>query len=95
MAERPTETYTGMGWDAELALNEYLIIGGNYYRTETLGHQFFVRPDEAQPVQRVLVIQMGATPPEMPPAGAQTGTTSRSVPLAYQTAWPAARGAAP
>jgi len=96
--ERPTETYTPMGWDAELALNEYLIVGGNYERTETLGHQFFVRPDEAQPVQRVLVIQMGAAPPETPltaPAGEQPGTAPRSAPLAYQTAWPAARGAAP
>jgi hypothetical protein len=96
--ERPTETYTQIGWDAELALNEYLIVGGNYQRTETLGHKFFVRPDEAQPVQRVLVIQMGAAPPEMPPAtpaGGQPATTSRSAPLAYQTAWPAARGAAP
>ena len=94
LPERPTETYPQMSWDAELALNEYLIVGGRYGWTETLGHQFFVRPDEVPPAQRVLVIQMGAAPPETPPgapAPGQAGTPSRSAPLAYQTAWPAAQ----
>jgi hypothetical protein len=93
--ERATEAYPQVGWEAELALNEYLIVGCDYERTETLGHQFFVRPDEAQPVQRLLVIQMGATPQEPPTAPAQPspgpGRRSRSTPLAQQ----AARGVGP
>jgi hypothetical protein len=96
--ERPSETYTAMSWDAELAPNEYLIVGGNYDRPETLGHQFFLRPDEAQPVQRLLVIQMGIAPaaPPVEMASTQPGSSRpRAVPLALQATWPAARGAAP
>jgi hypothetical protein len=88
--ERPVETYPQMGWEAELALNEYLIVGGNYEGVESLGHQFFVRPDEPEPVQRLLVIQMGAGPPETPPANpaqpAGSGRKPRATPLALQTA---------
>ncbi len=92
--ERPAESYPQMGWEAELALNEYLIVGGNYHRVETLGHQFFVRPDEAEPVQRLLVIQMGAGPQE-PPATASSqpsgsGRKCRATPLAQQAAGDAA-----
>jgi hypothetical protein len=91
--ERPTKNYPHMGWEAELARNEYLVIGGSYERSESLGHQFFVRPDESPPVQRLLVIQMGAaqgqTPlPALAPSG---GAAARSAPLALQ----AARGSAP
>ena len=91
--ERPTEAYPQIGWEAELALNEYLIVGGSYGRPESLGHRFFVRPEETPPVQRVLVIQMGAAPQEPPPAApAQgSGAATRSLPLALQ----AARGAMP
>jgi hypothetical protein len=95
--ERPAEAYPQMGWEAELALNEYLVVGGNFERTDSLGHQFFVRPDESLPVQRLLVIQMGASAQEAPlPAPAYPGgAAARSVPLALQAAWSAARGAAP
>jgi hypothetical protein len=91
LPERPTETYAQLAWEAELAVNEYLIIGGSYGAPETLGHTYFVRPDEAAPVQRVLVIQMGAGPQEAPTGPAAT----KAVPLALQAAWPTARGAAP
>jgi hypothetical protein len=94
VAERPTETYPQMAWEAELALNEYLLIGGDFDRLESVGHQFFVRPDETIPVQRLLVIQMGAAPqgPAAQPAGSGA---QRSVPLALQATWSSARGAAP
>jgi hypothetical protein len=96
--ERPTETYPQMAWEAELALNEYLLVGGSYERTETLGHQFFVRPDEAVPVQRLLVLQMGAAPDAAPAQlapGPSGGKRPGAVPLALQASWPAARGAPP
>jgi hypothetical protein len=92
--ERPTKSYPHMGWEAELARNEYLIVGGSYERSESLGHQFFVRPDESPPVQRLLVIQMGATQQQTPlpaPAPPSGGSAARSAPLALQTA----RGTAP
>jgi hypothetical protein len=94
LPERPTEAYPQMAWEAELALNEYLVVGGNYDRPESLGHQFFVRPDEPVPVQRLLVIQMGAAPAEAPEPAAPAGK-SRAVPVALQAAWPGVRGAAP
>jgi hypothetical protein len=97
MPERPTESYPQMAWEAELTLNEYLIVGGSFDRTESLGHQFFVRPDEALPVQRLLVIQMGAaptgTPAPEPPR--PKGKDRTAVPVALQAAWPGARGVAP
>jgi len=97
--ERAAETYAQMSWDAELALNEYLIVGGNYDRPETLGHQFFVQADESRPMQRLLVIQMGAGPsttPTVETASAQSVPgPSRAAPLALQATWPAARGASP
>jgi hypothetical protein len=95
--ERPMETYPQMAWEVELALNEYLIVGGSFDRTESLGHQFFVRPDETVPVQRLLVIQMGATPAEAPasePAGPK-GKDRTAVPVALQAARIGVRGAAP
>jgi hypothetical protein len=94
--ERPAETYPQMAWEADLGLNEYLIVGGNYDRTETLGHQFFVRPDETVPVQRLLVIQMGAAPAESPaPQPPAAGGKGRAVPVALQAAGSGVRGAAP
>jgi hypothetical protein len=92
--ERPKETYPQMAWEAELALNEYLIVGGNYDRTESLGHQFFVRPDEPLPVQRLLVIQMGSAPAEAPEPPGPKGK-DRAVPVALQAARAGVRGAAP
>jgi hypothetical protein len=93
LRERPTEDYPQFAVEAELALNEYLIVGGSYDRTDTLGHLFFVRPDEAAPVQRLLVIQMGAAPPA--PPGTALGAAARTVPLALQASWPTARGSRP
>jgi hypothetical protein len=55
--QRPTETYTDLGWEVSLAPNEYLVVGGRLDRPDTLGRQFFVRGDEPSPVQRLLVIR--------------------------------------
>lgn len=54
---QPTEVYSRLGWDVTLAPNEFAIVGARYDRVQTLGHQFFVRPDEGVPVQRLLVIR--------------------------------------
>jgi hypothetical protein len=91
LPERPTETYAQMGWEAELAVNEYLIVGCNNKRTESLGYQFFVRPDEEPPVQRLLVIKMGSAPPEAAAPPTPPGKPARLTPLALQ----AARGGPP
>jgi hypothetical protein len=57
--QRPAEEYPHLGWEVTLAPNEYLLLGGRYDRPGTLGHESFVRTDEAKPVQRLLVIRLG------------------------------------
>ncbi len=57
--QRPAEEYPHLGWEVTLAPNEYLLLGGRYDRPGTLGHESFVRADEARPVQRLLVIRLG------------------------------------
>jgi hypothetical protein len=55
--ELSTERYPAIGWEITLAPNDYVIIGGRYDRPKTLGWTSFIRPDEATPVQRVLVLR--------------------------------------
>jgi hypothetical protein len=57
--ERPTERYGELAWEVTLAPNEYVIVGGRYDRLDTLGQQSFLRRDEPNPVQRLLVIRTG------------------------------------
>lgn len=54
---RPTEVWSSLAWEVTLAPGAYLVIGGRYDREATLGHESFVRRDEAAPVQRLLVIR--------------------------------------
>jgi hypothetical protein len=49
--------YDSLRWEITLAPNDYLLIGGRYDRSNTLGWQWFIRPDEDAPVQRLLVIR--------------------------------------
>jgi hypothetical protein len=49
--------YSNLGWEITVASNDYLLIGGRYDRPDSLGRQFFIRPDEDAPVQRLLVIR--------------------------------------
>lgn len=52
-----TVNYDRLSWEITLAPNDYLLVGGRYDRPNTLGWQFFVRPDEDSPVQRLLIIR--------------------------------------
>lgn len=91
--ERPSERYPGLGWEVTLAPNEYVVIGGRLERPHSLGHQCFVRTEEAAPVQRLLVIRTGtATPaPVASSPGIESADAPRSPPLACQ-AWITTRG---
>src|SRR5262249_14639691 len=55
--EKPTEIYEFLGCEVCLAPNEYLIVGARGDRVESMGYQFFMRPMEAPPVQRLLVVR--------------------------------------
>lgn len=84
VTERPTETYADLAWEATLGPNEYIVIGGRYDDSQTPGHQFFVRPDEAKPVQRLLVIRAATTS-----RSAGENADQKSPALAQQAAWSA------
>jgi hypothetical protein len=88
---RPKEDFTAFSWEACLAPNEYLVIGGKYDKPETLGHQCFVRPEEATPVQRLLVIRCSTVKPTTTPAAlsgpaGEEDSPDKGVPLALQAA---------
>jgi hypothetical protein len=102
VTQRPTQDYPDLSWEATLAPDEYLVVGGCYDKPGTLGHQSFVRPDEAPPVQRLLVVRAGpledepkVPAPPAPGAADKDDPGAKAPPLALQAAWPAARGAAP
>ncbi|HXG12002.1 MAG TPA: hypothetical protein VNK04_19770 [Gemmataceae bacterium] len=78
---RPTEAYPNLSWEVTLAPNEYVVVGGRFDRPETLGHRFFVRSDEPNPVQRLLVIRTSRAAPGLADDG---DSLSRSPPLALQ-----------
>jgi hypothetical protein len=96
--DRPTETYPLLGWEVTLAPNEYLVVGTRLDRPGSLGHQCFVRPKEAAPVQRLLVLRSSRVGHDLPTesADAPEDDPSRSIspPLALQAGWVSARGTA-
>lgn len=97
--QQPTENYADMSWEITLAPNEYVVVGGRYDRVDSLGHQCFVRRDESQPVQRLLVIRTGRpvltadANQAMPALEDHASLVSPS--LACQAACTTARGTAP
>jgi hypothetical protein len=97
--EHPHRTYPSLSWEATLEANQYLVIGARFEQRQSLGFASFVQTDEANPVQRLLVIRTnrsgGST---LGDDGAEEdATASRSPPLALQaqTPWSAARGCQP
>ena len=97
--QRPTENYAYLSWEATLAPTEYLVIGGRFDKTGTLGHQSFLRPDEVPPVQRLLVIR--CAPLQRQPTVSTSASSDspeeagESVPLALQATWSSNRRTLP
>jgi hypothetical protein len=99
-AQRPTESYEALGWDVTVAPNEYVIVGARSNKPATLGHASFVRPGEAVPVQRLLVIRTtrpdkGLEPPAPAEASQEVSMRSKVPPLALQASCTAMRGGSP
>jgi hypothetical protein len=63
--ELPSVTYPQLAWDIALAPNEYVLAGCWYDRPETWGRECFFRPDEARPVQRLLVLRTNRRQPDV------------------------------
>jgi hypothetical protein len=75
--------------------NEYVVVGARSDRPGTLGHQAFVRRDEATPVQRLLVIRTGRMAPSVTAALASSDEDEEAMPtpsLALQASCSAVRG---
>jgi hypothetical protein len=90
LTQRTARTFPDLTWDVSLEPNEYVVVGGLLERPETIGHRSFVRPEESNTVQRLLVIRTSHVLPEIPPDEPQDmAARAHSAPLALQAAWPA------
>jgi hypothetical protein len=95
VTEQPTETYPNLTWDVTISPEEYLLLGTRHDRPGTLGHQCFVRTDEAPPVQRLLVLRArrAALARSTPVAEFPGDPLPRALPLAMQASFaPVVRG---
>ena len=90
--QKPDETFEQLAWDVSLLPNEYIVVGGRYDRPNTLGHACFIRTEEVNPIQRLLVIRVTRLQPEstFDPAD-QMESVHQSPPLALQAAWTISR----
>lgn len=88
--QRPAERYATLAWEVTLGPNEFLVVGGRADRPTTLGHVSFHRPEEATPVQRLLVISarrpLNAAPGDAANERLEQSLMSKSPPLALQAA---------
>jgi hypothetical protein len=97
--QRPTETYPALGWDVTVGPNEYVVVGARFEKPDSLGYQAFVRADDQNPVQRLLVIRAFRSNPgaaaDAEPSAPDAGVADGPPPLALQATWTAARGKGP
>jgi hypothetical protein len=97
LTQRSARTFPELSWDVTLEPNEYVVVGGLIDREESLGHRCFVRVEEANTVQRLLVIRTSRIQPELPTDAmiGGGGLLKHAPPLAMQAAWPAVRSSTP
>jgi hypothetical protein len=96
LTQRSARTFPQVGWDVTLEPNEYVVIGGILDQPPSLGHCCFVRADEANTVQRLLVIRTSRVQSELPlEEMTNAGILKHAPPLAMQAAWPSVRGCTP
>jgi hypothetical protein len=87
--QQPEEVYSWLSWTVTAAANEYVVIGANRDKGETLGEQFFLSGEEQPAVQRLLVLRTAHVPTSGEPTAETLG---RSPPLALRASLTAARG---
>jgi len=90
-AGQPEEAYPWLGWQLTVTPNEYVVVGTDLERPDTLGQRCFLHQENAPRVQRLLVIR---TTPVESSSLAPDHTVSRAPPLALQTNWSLVRGSA-
>jgi hypothetical protein len=77
---RPSKSFPGTGWQAQLAPNEYLVISANTGMPQSLAYHTFIQDDGTAPVQRLLVIRTNRSAKQEP----ESKSTNTSPPLAEQ-----------
>jgi hypothetical protein len=87
--EQPEEVYPWLSWTVTAAANEYVVVGANRDRGETLGEQYFLSGEESPGVQRLLVLRAAHVPT---PGGPTDESIGRSPPLALRASMTAVRG---
>ncbi|GIW78912.1 MAG: hypothetical protein KatS3mg105_0719 [Gemmatales bacterium] len=91
--QRPTESFPALSWEVTLAPNEYLIVGAQYDRPGTLGHECFIQRDKNAPGQRLLVLRTGRAPVNINQDVLSSNTSFlRAPPIAFQASRTAIRG---
>lgn len=94
--ERPAKAYPELGFDVTLRPNEFLIIGPDLSRKNTIGHRAFVQEDGLEPTQRLLVIRTARSLHSADePSLAELARSSASPPLALQATMGVIRASRP
>lgn len=93
--EEPVERFDALSFDVSLSPNEFIIVGARFEAVGSLGCQFFVGGEEANPVQRLLAIRTSRTSvtSDLDLDGDEAEPSRQhAVPLALQASWTSARG---
>jgi hypothetical protein len=93
--DQPTERLTSVGWEVQVAPNEFVVIGGRFDRPGTAGHQAFLRGAEQPPCQRLLVLRARMQSEREVPAQAAGAGPPRSPTLAWQATRSVVRATTP
>jgi hypothetical protein len=94
--ERPAKAYPELGFEVALRPNEFLIIGPDLSRKNTIGHRAFVQEDGLEPTQRLLVIRTARSLHSADePSLAELARSSASPPLALQATMGVIRASRP
>jgi hypothetical protein len=80
--DQTTELFPAAGFEIPLSANEYLVIGTDFYRTDTFGQAALIGDKDGEPAQRLMVLWAGlAKSPrtsekeaETPPLSVQANT---------------------
>jgi hypothetical protein len=89
-AKEEVEDFPDLHWDCTIGPNEFIVLGTQPARPDTLGRSFFVPEGELATKQWLLVLRPSRVLIGLP----FDESLARTPPLAMQAAWTTARGSA-
>jgi hypothetical protein len=87
-ARAPVEEFPALRWECTIGPKEFIVLGGQPERANSLGRSFFVPEGESTPTQWLLVLRASRVQLGLP----ADESLRQAPPIAMQAAWPAARG---